>query len=90
MKNINNSEPIFAQYSLRLSPELHDKLKSAAIKNNRSLNKEIVARLEQSLILDQCSECIKYLQTIENHKKIFEEQYRLFEEMNKFNPQEDI
>jgi len=83
MKSINDSEPIFTQYSLRLSNELRDKLKSNAKKNDRSLNKEIIARLEQSLILDQCPECVKYLQTVEGHKKIFEEQYKLFEELNK-------
>ncbi|MDC4392982.1 Arc family DNA-binding protein, partial [Acinetobacter baumannii] len=83
-------EHIFTQYSVRLSNELRTHLKNAAKKNDRSLNKEIIARLEQSLVLEQCPECIKYLQTIVSHERIFEEQYRMFEEINKFNPQEDV
>lgn len=83
MKNINDSEPIPSQYSLRLPKELKDKLTNAANKNHHSLNREILVRLEQSLLVDQCPECVKYLKTIENHKTIFEEQYKMFEELNK-------
>ena len=83
MKNISDSEPIPSQYSLRLPKELKDKLTHAANKNHHSLNREILLRLEQSLLVDQCPECVKYLKTIENHKTIFEEQYKMFEELNK-------
>ncbi|MGU3312258.1 Arc family DNA-binding protein [Acinetobacter sp. M5A5_2a] len=83
MTNINDSEPISPQYSLRLSLELREKLTNAAKSNSHSLNKEIIIRLEQSLILEKCPECVKYLQTVKNHEKIFEEQYKMFEELNK-------
>ncbi|MGE8600900.1 MAG: Arc family DNA-binding protein [Acinetobacter calcoaceticus] len=83
MTNINDSEPISPQYSLRLPIELREKLTNAAKSNSHSLNKEIIIRLEQSLILEKCPECVKYLQTVKNHEKIFEEQYKMFEELNK-------
>ncbi|MGP9656480.1 Arc family DNA-binding protein [Halomonas sp. H2] len=37
------------QYKLRMPPGLHDKLKASAKENHRSLNAEIVARLDESL-----------------------------------------
>ncbi len=84
MTNINDSEPISPQYSLRLPIlQLREKLTNAAKSNSHSLNKEIIIRLEQSLILEKCLECVKYLQTVKNHEKIFEEQYKMFEELNK-------
>lgn len=83
MTNINDSEPISPQYSLRLPVELREKLTNAAKSNSHSLNKEIIIRLEQSLILEKCPECVKYLQTVKNHEKIFEEQYKMFKELNK-------
>ncbi len=83
MTNINDSEPIPPQYSLRLPIELREKLTNAAKSNSHSLNKEIIIRLEQSLVLEKCPECVKYLQTVKNHEKIFEEQYKMFEELNK-------
>ncbi|WP_144982860.1 Arc family DNA-binding protein [Halomonas sp. C22] len=36
------------QYKLRMPPELRDKLKSASEENHRSMNAEIVARLQDS------------------------------------------
>ncbi|WP_171553584.1 Arc family DNA-binding protein [Acinetobacter sp. Ac_5812] len=41
----NQKEP---QYKLRWSEELRDKVMSSAKENNRSINQEIVSRLEQS------------------------------------------
>lgn len=40
------------QYKLRMPAELHDKLKASAKENHRSLNAEIVARLQFSFRLD--------------------------------------
>ncbi|MDR5901043.1 Arc family DNA-binding protein [Halomonas icarae] len=37
------------QYKLRMPPELHEKLKAAAKDNHRSMNAEIVARLQSTL-----------------------------------------
>ena len=36
------------QYKLRMPPELRDKLKSASEENHRSMNAEILARLQES------------------------------------------
>lgn len=36
------------QYQLRLSPELRDRIKESASAHNRSMNADIVARLESS------------------------------------------
>lgn len=36
------------QYKLRMPPELHAKIKRAAEKNHRSMNAEMVARLDES------------------------------------------
>lgn len=41
-----------APYPLRMPDEMRDKLKEAAHNNRRSLNAEIVARLENSLLED--------------------------------------
>ena len=40
------------QYMIRFSEDLRDQLKEYANKNHRSLNGEIVQRLEQSLLID--------------------------------------
>lgn len=36
------------QYQLRLSPELREKLRQSAEQQNRSMNADIVARIEQT------------------------------------------
>ena len=36
------------QYKLRMPPELHAKIKQAAERNHRSMNAEMVARLDES------------------------------------------
>lgn len=41
------------QYKLRFSAELREKIKQSAEKNNRSMNAEIISRLEESFILDE-------------------------------------
>ena len=41
------------QYKLRMPPELRDKLKSASEQNHRSMNAEIVARLEKTVRDDE-------------------------------------
>lgn len=38
-----------APFGLRMQPDLREKLESAATRNGRSMNAEIVARLERSL-----------------------------------------
>lgn len=43
----------YPQYKLRMSPELKEAITKQAEKNNRSINAEIVLRLEQSLAQDE-------------------------------------
>ncbi|MCH7304784.1 Arc family DNA-binding protein [Acinetobacter sp. NIPH 1869] len=45
----NNGGHLTVQYNLRWSEELRDRIAEEAKKNTRSMNQEIVARLEQSL-----------------------------------------
>ena len=40
------------QIALRLSPELRDAIRAVADKNGRSMNSEIVRRLEESLLVE--------------------------------------
>ena len=44
----NNGGHLTVQYNLRWSEELRDKIAEEAKKNTRSMNQEIIARLEQS------------------------------------------
>lgn len=45
----NNGGHLTVQYNLRWSEELRDRIAEEAKKNTRSMNQEIIARLEQSL-----------------------------------------
>ena len=44
------------QIALRLSPELRDAIRAVADKNGRSMNSEIVRRLEESLLVESLSD----------------------------------
>lgn len=44
---------IFAAFSLRLPNQLHEKVKATAKANRRSVNGEIIARLEKTLLPGQ-------------------------------------
>ena len=65
-------------YNLRLPPELKDKIAASAKELNRSMNADIVARLEQSFEkpitseheVNDLRELLK--QSIENNKKYFQ------------------
>ncbi|MDC4500985.1 Arc family DNA-binding protein [Acinetobacter baumannii] len=81
-KHSNNCSSTCKQHSIRLSTELRELLINAANQNSRSLNKEIIARLEQSVAIDQHPELIQSLQLFMDNKRIFEEQYKMFEEIN--------
>lgn len=48
----------YPQYKLRMSPELKKQITQHAEKNNRSINAEIVLRLEQSLAQEQGNEIV--------------------------------
>lgn len=45
---MSDSGHLTIQYNLRLSPELKDKISKSAKELNRSMNSDIVARLEES------------------------------------------
>ncbi|CAM6850109.1 hypothetical protein ESCOMM145B2_11965 [Escherichia coli] len=45
-----------AQFHLRLPHELHAKIKQCAKMNNRSLNSEIIAAIEESLAIEELKE----------------------------------
>ena len=51
----NNGGNLTIQYNLRWSEEMRDKIAAAAKENTRSMNQEIIARLEQSFENDQSS-----------------------------------
>lgn len=46
------------QYQLRMTEEMREKIKQSAEKNNRSMNADIILRLEQSLAQDDGNEVI--------------------------------
>ena len=48
----------YPQYKLRMSPELKEAITKQAEKNNRSINAEIVLRLERSLAQDNGNEIV--------------------------------
>lgn len=50
----------YPQYKLRMSPELKEQITQRAEKNNRSINAEIVLRLEQSLAQDDSENIIAF------------------------------
>ena len=57
-------------YNLRLPPELKEKIQESAKQLNRSMNADIVARLEQSFEKDDAAEFDKefVLQVIQNQQ----------------------
>lgn len=46
------------QYQLRMTEEMREKIKQSAEKNNRSMNADIILRLEQSLAQEQGNEIV--------------------------------
>jgi hypothetical protein len=48
----NNGGNLTVQYNLRWSEEMRDKIAAAAKENTRSMNQEIIARLEHSFVSD--------------------------------------
>lgn len=48
-----------APFGLRMQPELKAQIEALAVANQRSMNSEIIARLEQSLSGESLSETVK-------------------------------
>ncbi|MDQ8942238.1 Arc family DNA-binding protein [Acinetobacter soli] len=73
----NNGGNLTIQYNLRWSEEMRDKIAAAAKENTRSMNQEIIARLEQSFnndsllpkILDE--QVTNTLDSLQNLKSLF-------------------
>lgn len=61
---------------LRIPPDLYEDLKEAAAASKRSLNAEIVARLEQSVSIDELKQKDDQIQMLESFMK---ETLKLFE-----------
>ncbi len=53
-------------YNLRLPPELKDKIAESAKELNRSMNADIVARLEDSFSIDEANKLGKFTATQES------------------------
>ena len=52
------------QFKLRMTPEIKDAIEAAAKANNRSMNAEILSRLEDSFVKRNMSEMIKPLEDL--------------------------
>ena len=65
-----SSKHLNAQYNLRWPDELKEKIAQSAKEHNRSMNADIVARLEQSFEKDDAAEFVKgfVLQVIESQQ----------------------
>jgi hypothetical protein len=62
------------QMKLRLTPEVKARIEEAARKNNRSLNGEIIARLEKSFEHDDAvSELLQRVEDLEGRVDVHEE-----------------
>ena len=64
----NNGGNLTVQYNLRWSEELRDKIAEEAKKNTRSMNQEIIARLEQSFEETKLTEDV----LLESYEKLVE------------------
>lgn len=71
------------QHKLRMPPELKEKLFSSAREMNRSLNAEIVARLEQSFEKEDIAEFDKgfVLQVIENQQNQIDQLQKMVKDL---------
>jgi hypothetical protein len=71
------------QHKLRMPPELKEKLFSSAREMNRSLNAEMVARLEQSFEKEDIAEFDKgfVLQVIENQQNQIDQLQKMVKDL---------
>jgi len=66
-----------AQYLLRLTSDMRDRIKSAAAENNRSMNAEIIATLEltypderpEQKLMDTLNDALRYLSAVDETKR---------------------
>jgi outer membrane receptor for ferrienterochelin and colicin len=71
------------QYNLRWTEELRDKIAEAAKENTRSMNQEIMARLEQSFEKEDIAEFDKgfVLQVIENQQNQIDQLQKMVKDL---------
>lgn len=67
----NSGGNLTVQYNLRWSEEMRDKIAAVAKENTRSMNQEIIARLEQSFEKEDAAEFDKkfVLQVVKNQQE---------------------
>ncbi|MEM9993563.1 MAG: Arc family DNA-binding protein [Acinetobacter pittii] len=63
-----NGGHLTVQYNLRWSEELRDRIAEEAKKNTRSMNQEVIARLEQSLHFDEVNAKGEIVTTEHSHE----------------------
>lgn len=71
---------------VRVTPEFREKIVDTAKQNNRSMNQEIVSRLEQSFTTDSNSPSqamLQYKDEMDKQTQILMEQYKFLVEQNK-------
>ncbi|AWW07732.1 MAG: Arc-like DNA binding domain protein [Podoviridae sp. ctbh1] len=79
----NNGGHLTVQYNLRWSEELRDKIAETAKNNTRSMNQEIIARLEQSFEKEDIAEFDKgfVLQVIENQQNQIDQLQKMVKDL---------
>lgn len=79
----NNGGNLTIQYNLRWSEELRDRISEEAKKNTRSMNQEIIARLEQSFEKEDIAELDKgfVLQVIENQQNQIDQLQKMVKDL---------
>lgn len=79
----NNGGNLTIQYNLRWSEELRDRISEEAKKNTRSMNQEIIARLEQSFEKEDIAEFDKgfVLQVIENQQNQIDQLQKMVKDL---------
>lgn len=70
------------QFKLRMTPEIKDAIEKAAIENNRSMNAEIMSRLEASF-LPSVAKAIKKEASLASDIEKYREEMRLLREQLK-------
>jgi hypothetical protein len=81
--DMTTSRDTGTQHKLRMPPELKEKLFSSAREMNRSLNAEMVARLEQSFEKEDIAEFDKgfVLQVIENQQNQIDQLQKMVKDL---------
>lgn len=69
------------EYKMRMTQDLKEKIVASAKEHNRSMNADIVARLEQSFIVDKSSEAEVMKTTVEIQQKQINQLHDMVQEL---------